>query len=210
MCACAGAHVLMYRGKGGVRWENEPLLRPASLNSYHVQLALDHEQIKATGPAPPAATPPTPLPPHAGPVVLVVDCPSAAFVPALVASPQLNKWATEEAAREKGEGGWGARMYVGQLGNSRRLKMERLDRSYVGRTICLAKCIHTRARTHPSQLPAWSTSLRWRSLASLPTVPGCPASRQLPSTSSWRSRGGAAPRCPCFESQPSSIQSWRR
>ena len=43
----------------------------------------------------------------AGPVILVVDCPSEAFVPALIASPDLAKWTTPEH-KDKGQG-WAMR-----------------------------------------------------------------------------------------------------
>lgn len=42
--------------------------------------------------------------PPAGPVVLVVDCPSAAFLPALTAAPLLSECATG-AKRDRGERG---------------------------------------------------------------------------------------------------------
>lgn len=43
------------------------------------------------------------LPPSSGPVVIVVDCPSAAFLPALTTAPLLSECATG-AKRDRGKG----------------------------------------------------------------------------------------------------------
>lgn len=48
------------------------------------------------------ALPSRSLPPSPGPMVIVVDCPSAAFLPALTTAPLLSECATG-AKRDRGE-----------------------------------------------------------------------------------------------------------